>query len=352
MTAKTTFAHPVPAKPNATTTQLDAIVIPTHRPGNQLNYAVGLAKENDCCLVVLCSGQAHAVEVISLCVDFAVQCIAINIPSNYTHPLLTGLTTNMFPEAIYGREQNNLALKRNIGLLLGRMAGSVKMLFLDDDISDLYGFAEVMAINDHASGFLMTGFPDNSVIRHAERLSGVEPGVSLSGGALVVNPSKVTVFFPNIYNEDWFFLHDTLMRTPPTLAGTALQQPYDPFRDPMRAVSEEFGDVLAEGIVQLRVAGVECQDANTNDWQSILTQRKMLINNTVKRLTPRKTEANVQAALLSLAVAQARLADIRPETCIEYIAAWRRDIEWWREQVTLLPSGLTIELAVKTLGLV
>src|SRR5262249_16071853 len=98
-------------------------------------------------------------------------------------------------------------------------------------------------------GVKVDGFYDNSVLFHAYRLAEGDHGTFL-GSTLFVNPSTETSFFPPVYNEDWLFfaLHAVAGRV--AVAGTVSQLAYDPFVH-VRAFHEEFGDIFAEGIIQL-----------------------------------------------------------------------------------------------------
>ena len=74
----------------------------------------------------------------------------------------------------------------------------------------------------------------------------------MTGAVLGVNTSDLPLqFFPDIYNEDWFFFAETAARHRLTNAGEARQAEYDPFDSPVRAEHEEFGDLLAEGLYSL-----------------------------------------------------------------------------------------------------
>ena len=65
-------------------------------------------------------------------------------------------------------------------------------------------------------------------------------------GALAVDVKRNRSFFPNIYNEDWFFVLDAGKRLQQVATvGQVIQDPYDPYR-PERARAEELGDVLAK----------------------------------------------------------------------------------------------------------
>jgi hypothetical protein len=332
---------------------MDAIIVPTIRPAGQLVRAIELATSTDSFLLVLCSAKASATDIANNMSASGAKGIAIDIPAGYSHSLLTGFATDAFPEAFYGRANNDISVKRNLGLLLGRLVGWEKVLFFDDDLVGI-GNREIdqaaVVLSDHAiAGFLPTDFPDNSVVRHAERLSGIEPGVRLTGGALAVNTTEAKGFFPNIYNEDWFFLHDNLSSS--VALGTVKQQPYDPFSNPLRAASEEFGDVLAEGIVELSSAGLDCTEATEAGWLRILDRRKQLIDGIRTRVVARRGERNVEAVLTALQAAEAQLQTITPSTCVKYISAWRRDAAVWQNRLDGLPKVVSLTEAIERLGL-
>ncbi len=76
--------------------------------------------------------------------------------------------------------------------------------------------------------------------------------VFVSGAVLGVNCADAPLsFFPDVYNEDWFFFGEAAAGHGLTKAGEARQAVYDPFRHEERAVNEEFGDLLAEGLYAL-----------------------------------------------------------------------------------------------------
>jgi hypothetical protein len=332
---------------------IDAIVVPTVRSAGQLVSAIELAASTGSFLLVLCSGKASAMETTGIMSATEVKGMAIDIPAGYSHPLLTGFATDRFPEAFYGRGNNDINIKRNLGLLFGRLVGWDKLFFLDNDRAGISGEQLVQAavsLDNHAiAGFLATDFPDNSVVMHAERLSGVEPGVQLNGAALAINTTKAVGFFPNIYNEDWFFLYDTLPSS--ATLGTVKQQPYDPFSDPLRAASEEFGDVMAEGIMGHLAGGFDCTEATEKDWLEILDRRKQLIDDIRARLTARQGERDTVTALAALQAAEERLQTIKPKTCVEYISAWRSDVAVWQSRLEGLPRGVSLVGAIEVLGL-
>ena len=327
---------------------IDTIIVPTVRLSENLGYAITLAAESSTLLLVLCSGKASVSEVINRAFTTSARVVAISVPKHFHHHLLT-FNTDTFPEAMYGRTSNDLSMKRNLGLILGRLVGWERIFFLDDDTRGLtkQQLEQVASsLSDNAvAGFSVTSFPDNSVVRHAERLSGKDPGVSLSGGALGINSLKVKSFFPNIYNEDWFFLYGSDR----SIFGEVVQLPYDPFSDPLRAASEEFGDVVAEGIMQLLASGIDIGRASLADWERLLALRKILIGDIRARLI--KQGSKKLAALCALQEAEKRLDAIRAKTCFDYVTLWRNDWELWEHRLVNLRSEAFLDQALQLLGL-
>ena len=86
-------------------------------------------------------------------------------------------------------------------------------MFLDDDI---YGITKedvdalATALDDHrVSALIPEEFPDNSVVCHAHRLGGGLQEVFASASGIGVRcDRRHPSFFPNIYNEDWFFFSE------------------------------------------------------------------------------------------------------------------------------------------------
>ena len=100
------------------------------------------------------------------------------------------------------------------------------------------------------------------MVCHAFRAGGGKQETFIGGGALAVEMRRNRSFFPNIYNEDWFFVLDAGKRLQPVATvGQVLQYPYDPYRVE-RARAEEFGDVLAEGIFWLLDQGKPASDGD------------------------------------------------------------------------------------------
>jgi hypothetical protein len=248
---------------------IDAIVVPTARNPAYLADAVQLAEDLGCVLVTLHSGKwtnaAAAVKRVKAGVDL----IAIDVPETARLNLPQWETSRVLATSIFAR-RTDLSPKRNLALMLGHMLDWSHMLFLDDDITQLKSrdvrTASGLLGAHSAVGLQIGGFPDNSVVCHAFRLAGGRQQSFVGGGALVINSQQVNSFFPDIYNEDWFFLLDGNRGLQPiAITGEVVQFPYDPFRSPVRARDQELGDVLAEGIYWLLDQG-QSIDADQGYW--------------------------------------------------------------------------------------
>ncbi len=318
-----------------------AVVVPTIRP-RSLGPAIALAGDVGCALVVLCTTAEQAALARRECRALAGEVLVTHVP-----PSAPG-TLPAYPacrdpgaEAEPGCHVD-IARKRNVGLLLARLRGWRTVLFLDDDIRDMTASAVARAATltsrFQAAGFRIAHYPDNSVVCHAHRLAGGGQGVFPGGSALVIDVDRSDTLFPPVYNEDWLFLFDAAQRRSVTVAGALSQLEYRPFAHPGRAASEEFGDVIAEGLYRLLHEGAAVADATAGYWRRTLERRSALIDHIADRLLLAEHDApSAAAALNSLAAARKRLADITDLDCLSFVLAWRADIERWRDHLARLP---------------
>ena len=162
----------------------DAIVVPASRQAANLGQAVALAQAVNCRLVVFCSRQAKAAEVMErVAVTGFRRAVVADLPGGYTHEYLRFRSSGLVREASPGIAENpngDLSIKRNLGLLLARMLGWQRIFFMDDDIRDVTPadlYATVAMLSGYRSaGMMVTDFPDNSVVCHAHRETGGSAG--------------------------------------------------------------------------------------------------------------------------------------------------------------------------------
>ena len=353
--------------------RVDAIIVPTIRPAWYLQQAAWLAHWHSCPLVTLHSqhlplalqdefgpsrpSRSNARQTARL-LQQDIDLISIDIPYQSFLGLPSMKTTEMLAGTRFERRADTSA-KRNIGLILSKLAGWQRIVFLDDDIrvpnpDDLKrACATLDPSNYQAVGMAIGGYPDNSVVCHAHRETGGKQDTFVGGGALAVEVSQSQSLFPSIYNEDWFYLLDMVEGLRPlTIAGTAIQAEYDPYATPARARSEEFGDVLAEGALWLLDEGLSLMEANPAFWAEFMEKRRRFIESVLEGVLKHVPEKPLSAGKQikmekSLRAALARLHCIRPELCWKYLEAWSADQQEWRSYLGRLPVGLPLEMAVE-----
>ena len=325
-----------------------AIVLSSARPRSHYRSAVRLAKESKTDLIVLASHDLNADIVAADMTHAGVKGCVIDVPEDYQLPLAADFATLKHPHTV-GRK-SNLSAKRNLGLLYGYLTNQ-NLFFLDDDIRGLSAKRLAQAgaqLDRHTiAGFLANDYPDNSVVCHANRLAGNEQTNFISGSSLGANATTVRSFFLNVYNEDWLFCHDAIQKRSIVLMGDVRQLPYNPF-NPERAVSEEFGDVLAEGLNYLFTVGVSLDLATEDFWRYYLRHRLRFITDIAKRLAILPERDNqVAQALAALGASKRTLATFTPRDFVSYIHAWRDDIERWNSLLAALPQGLSAQEALQ-----
>ncbi|GAB2581313.1 hypothetical protein Aab01nite_58340 [Paractinoplanes abujensis] len=330
---------------------VDAIIVPSARYEVSLREAARLAAELKCVLLVLSSKRSDAQRVADFLRDVDVDVVPVDFPTTGIAGL-PGLETSTILNKSRLRRRTDTSAKRNLGLVFARMAGWSRVVFLDDDImvpeaDDLRRAVALLDTCD-AVGLRIGGYPDNSVVCHANRETGAAQDTFLGGGAMAVATHRIDSFFPEIYNEDWFFLIDDTTLRPVGQVGVALQKAYDPFANPDRARDEEFGDVLAEGLFALFDDGGKIGDATEQYWEKFLAARLELITRIKDKCT---TSARDQQIRASLTAAGGRLRIITPRDCVVYIRAWQRDRTVWATFMTGTDPVGDIPLVLKQLGL-
>jgi hypothetical protein len=326
---------------------LDAIIVPASRPASFLRRTVELSAVLGAFLVVLCSRQTKVEDVAKRVARTPGACsLIVQIPDGWNHTEFpTRSSADKFQDACANRS-SDLSSKRNIGLLMARLLGWTKVVFVDDDITSLPmdNLARMAAKldNHQVAGLRVLRHPDNSVVCHARRLANLAQDVFLTGAVLGVHCGDLPLsFFPDIYNEDWFFFAKEAAARDLPHVGLARQLPYDPFESPERARHEEFGDLLAEGLYALigeedhRVPiDDQLRGATAAYWSRFIEARHYVITETMTLLrvaVDRNGEsARVSSALASLVAAEGQLDTITPELCVNFIHAWREDLADWQ----------------------
>lgn len=338
---------------------IDAIIVPASRQAAYLDHAIGLARAAGSRLLVLCSGETRPNQVKRLLAERSFdQAVVIDLPEGYRHELLNFPSLQSLRGDLpvdCGPYISNLSTKRNLGLILARMLSWQRIFFMDDDIRDISHSnlqnATSMLKTYSSAGMRVVDFPDNSVVCHANRLTGARQDVFVSGAALAVDAYADISFFPEIYNGDWLFFYDNASGGRLGDSGCEVTQLcYYPFADPRLAASQELGDVLAEGLYGLLHLGHSVRHATRDYWTFFLEARRGLIETIIARSNMVRPEIRTQM-LLAMESALDCTVQIRPELCEQYIRLWREDLQRWRRRITRLPKSASLQEALRELDL-
>jgi hypothetical protein len=320
---------------------LDAIIVSTCRSADSLGPTFKLGATLGVPVAALCSGEARLEGVLAVAGRYGTDVIVLDFAGMKELPFIRLETAT----ASVGRQvgsHGDLGVKRTTGLILGRLAGWRSVLFLDDDIDDLDPAMVIKAVGglDHhtAVGMPALWFPDNSAVCHAYRLGVGEHEVFVSGSAVAVDLHSADSFFPNIYNEDWLFLVPHLDRRKVTSFGHVRQKEYAPFADPRRLEMQEFGDVLAEGLVSY-LHSMQLRNGPYIDyWEAFLERRAELILLARRGCaTLAEEDAGARAALVALDVAENARSKISAVQLADYVELWIGDLARWRRFLVGVP---------------
>jgi len=338
--------------------RFDAIVVPTRRPAARLRYSIELAGRTQTPLIVLCSGGSYKESVVKMAARAGVDAYAADVPVG--DPLPVGFRTfadKQIAAANQGRNPD-LSAKRNLGLVLARLMGWKKLMFLDDDI---YGVATgavdklAEALEGHSiSALIPKDFPDNSVVCHASRLGGSKQDVFASASGMGVRCDRDDLaFFPDIYNEDWFFFAQEAASHKIAKVGVSRQRSYDPYHHPSRAASEELGDLLAEGLYARLDISEDIWAADAEYWRYFIGRRAEFHERVLAALDqvePKNREEAARAAK-SVHAAREQLDRITPQLCETFIRLWRSDLKRWYWFLKAIQPQSSVAAAFKFLGL-
>ena len=337
--------------------KVDAIIVPTARPAVYLKEAAKAALYLGCPLVTLHSRKWTSAHAANNYLGQAIDLIAIDMPEPARLRLPELETSRLLAGTIFER-RTDVSAKRNLALVLSHMLGWERVVFLDDDIqvpspSDLSKATSLLKIHA-AVGLRNTGFPDNSVVCHAFRKVGGKQETFIGGGALAVDVKRNRSFFPNVYNEDWFYVLDAGKQMQSVASvGRVIQNTYDPYRTTDRARAEEFGDVLAEGTFWLLDQGKTASAGGLAHWRDFLQKRRRFIEHVLDLV---ERSANIESAerarmIEALKAALGRRARITAELCVAYLRAWVTDQEQWQRHIEAVQqlSGRPREEALESL---
>jgi len=369
-----------PAEASGGSVPLQAVVVPSSRgadrPRSGLTFAARIARENSCPLVLLHSQHASAVlddtlQSLTSWTSGEVDVVAIDAIEWLERSARSSRDTTFevdrlqisriagpgFSRGAHPVRHNDVGTKRNLALLMARRMGWERVLFLDDDIQasgtpgtrtldrnqltaalDELGRRPVVA-------WTARDYADNSVVcRIRSMLGHPDQEQFVSGSALLVAVDERMPFFPAVYNEDWLFLLGYLdAQAHPVIgeAGDVSQDRYDGLHAD-RALGEELGDVLAEGLMSLRHGNGDAGPAQDPDyWRGCLRARRALIEKLAAEYSsaPGLDDGERRAideALSALQVMHAEVSRIEEDVARElavYRATWLRDLEVWSSRL-------------------
>lgn len=149
--------------------------------------------------------------------------------------------------------------------------------FLDDDITldddDFFNIRKAMTENVDIASFHVLDYPDVATIDHIERITLKKPSrVSIGGNCMFINTTTTNSFFPEAYNDDWFFILSQLETRKIVSLGFAKQRPYQPWLDEDRVAFEQFGDILIEGVKRNIHEGRQAFSGGIEYWSNVKTK--------------------------------------------------------------------------------
>jgi hypothetical protein len=352
-------------KRNIFTPVVDAIIVPTFRSAEQIKNAVDLASQARCELLLLYTDEFPAGLPAVLGGLKKGEAIPLALRSGMRNPRLLDLGSEL-PQSFASTAALDISRKRNLGVLIGRMRGWTRVLLLDDDIRKLniQKLSAAAALLDKypVVGLQVRKYPDASVVGHARRRIGRRQEPFISGGSLLIDPQRLDGFFPAIYHEDWLCTINHLRAGEVAIGGMVGQLPYKPFASPERAKNEEFGDILATGLLWLvytrRKANASVatesdadywQEAMRPDfWAQLLQERRALLEEVAER-----HEAQYPDNLLAhqtLEVARKWSGELTAGEFVDVMKKWLSNLDLWRERLSCLPQVDSVEKALAELG--
>lgn len=337
------------------------IVVPAYRPFEQepgLKLAARLAVDRNWELMVACSGQARAADFPHEVSNQLGDRLTVRDVDARSAP---GATLSSMRDPLVRLERSNdAAAKRNLGIAFAVTAGWQYLLFLDDDVTvaeagptlDQDGLQKAVAALATtpelcAVSWTVTGFPDNSVVGHARRLAGQKQEIFVGSAALLVRCGPDLPFFPGIYNEDWMFLIALAQgslrhRESIGRGGTVRQLAYQPFVR-ARAMSEEPGDIIAEGLMNLLEdkGPALWATAGPGYWRRAMCRRAALLEGLIKTFDSGVRGEEFARARAALHAALRVHGGTNPEALHRYVQGWRSDLPKWRSDLRSLSANST-----------
>ncbi|MGI5180617.1 hypothetical protein ACQEVZ_30315 [Dactylosporangium sp. CA-152071] len=321
--------------------KIDAVIVPRRDPATPVDNAIRTASAAGAPLVVLDSPDGVAAPPADSVAFRAAldsgSAARLTLPEEWDPT--AALSTSNHESADRHRDT---PAKRNAGMLLARAAGWRHVLFMDDDIDPLgsdHLDATRQALAGRGSGtasqiaaWAFVDAHDRSVVGHACATAGM-PTISLIGaGAMAIDCRSAVSFFPALYNEDLLFAMTsaTLGGAGVTPVGTTLHQRArraDTFASPSLAARQEFGELLATGLMEAELDSERLHIQTKIDfWRHVVCDRMTLL----VQLAVRLQAGRHAAAARCVAEAAACHAPELPAQLAGYTTQLIRDHETWQ----------------------
>lgn len=184
----------------------------------------------------------------------------------------------------------NTGLVRNYAILLSKVIGFRKVLFVDDDVSvkdlELLRAAFRMLERVDFVGARIGGLADQSIIGHIGLKQGdAELSEFVSGGFMGLRLGSVMEPFLNYYNEDWIWV---LMHKSASYAMTPAKVVHQTFHSLQRngsnrAIRQEMGEMLLEGVWNAAPSRNFSLLTDEKAWKQVIADRVFWIEDIAKK---------------------------------------------------------------------
>ncbi|WP_456438562.1 hypothetical protein [Psychroserpens sp.] len=184
--------------------------------------------------------------------------------------------TGKFPNEHIGTKNWNLGIARNFALDYSIIANYEKILFVDDDISNItlekldLGFKTLTRKNFVSCS--LEGRTDDSIVDNlAKQLNVLDNQLRmLSGGFLFLYPKSIVHRFYNIYNEDWIL---QLMEPNKKRVLLSFSVTHDELKQTLIKEDDIYFQEIGEIIVDGLFADRNALKMGVNFWNNIINSR-------------------------------------------------------------------------------
>lgn len=230
--------------------------------------------------------------------------------------------------------------KRNYALLMARANGFSRVFLIDDDVVPPPGLiSELLKLSDthKLAGAHVRGMPDVSVVGHLCALLGFTSQSFISGHFLAVNvPAAAEFYFADIYNEDWLFVLLNSLSTRAARHGAIFQLYWNPYHGTeKRAISEEFGEIIIEGLARAMLAGEGTGPLDQLAYWNDIVRRRCL---TLDAIGASPLLTTMPACLALIRSIKETASAITAERCLNFWKTYHARLKEWRAHVELAGS--------------